>query len=88
MYWAKGRPKIAVMTSERRDIIGTGIGPDGMTVSRDGNLWVAVPGDGSGNGAVICYCSKTGEEITRVGHPPPNYLHQCIQEGPFLLMPL
>ena len=43
-----------------------GVGPDGMTISRDGHLWVAVPGDGSGNGAVVCYCSKTGKEITRV----------------------
>ena len=47
----------------------TGVGPDGMTISRDGHLWVAVPGDGKIHGGLICYDAKTGEEITRVSHP-------------------
>ncbi|GAB6394744.1 MAG: Gluconolactonase [Bacteroidales bacterium] len=46
---------------------GTG-GPDGMTIDRDGNLWVAQWG---GYG-VYCYNPLTGKLINKVETPAPN----------------
>ena len=53
-----------------------GVGPDGMTISRDGHLWVAVPGDGTVHGALICYDPDTGTEITRASSLAPISVSQ------------
>jgi sugar lactone lactonase YvrE len=42
-----------------------GEGPDGMCISREGNLWVALPQ----GGAIGCYSPKTGQLVTKVELP-------------------
>ena len=40
------------------------MGPDGMAISNNGHLWVAIPG----GGMLQCYSAETGEQVRKVSH--------------------
>lgn len=49
--------------------------PDGMTIDRDGNLWIAM----WGGSKVVCYDPRTGEKIDEI-HVPEKYV-TCVAFG-------
>lgn len=53
--------------------------PDGMTIDKDGNLWVAL-GEG---GAIVCYDPAQGKEVRRIKLPVKR-VTSCTFGGPGL----